>query len=407
MKVGRAIVAGGGIGGLSTALALRKVGIDAVVLERAPGLRAAGCGVHLWTNAVLALADLGLADALHAIAPSQTRCEFRTWRGKQLARWPVSGFAQRYGQPVVAIGRDDLIDIFADAVGPAAVRGDAEVVSYAQDADGVTVHLSDGSIERGDVLIGADGINSAVRRQLLGSRPPDYTGYVAWRAAADLDHPLIEPDFFRCMFGRGTRFVFYAIAPGRVHWMSVANAPAGGRDGADPRPDLLARHEGWMEPVADIINATAAEAIIRTDVVDRRPDPVWGLGRVTLLGDAAHPMNFNVGQGACQAVEDALVLAQSLAAAASVPAGLRAYEAARQPRTAAMQRTARVIGRIGAWHNPAAVALRSTIFRLAWNGPVFRRLEQEVAAGARWSGAPSASTVDGDGSAAGGAASAA
>jgi 2-polyprenyl-6-methoxyphenol hydroxylase-like FAD-dependent oxidoreductase len=382
--VSRVIVAGGGLGGLSAALALRKAGIDVVVLERAARLRAAGCGVHLWTNAVLALADLGLADALRAVAPAQTRCEFRTWRGRGLATWPVHEFAERYGQPVVAIGRDDLIDILAGALGDEHVRGAAEVVGYQQDAGGVTVRLADGTEERGDVLVGADGINSAVRRQLLGDSPPEYTGYVAWRAAAELAHPLIEPDFFRCMFGRGTRFVFYAIAPGRVHWMSVANGPPGGRDGADVRATLLDRHRGWLAPVADIIEATPPGSIIRTDVVDRRPDPRWGDGRVTLLGDAAHPMNFNVGQGACQAIEDALALTTGLAAAADPAAGLRAYETARQPRTAAMQRTARVIGRMGAWHNPVAVGLRSAIFRAAWEGPVFKRLHQEIASGARW-----------------------
>jgi 2-polyprenyl-6-methoxyphenol hydroxylase-like FAD-dependent oxidoreductase len=381
--IGRALVAGGGVGGLAAALALRRAGLDVVVLERAARLRAAGCGVHLWTNALLALADLGLADALHAIAPSQTRCEFRTWNGRELATWPVHEFAERYGQPVVAVGRDDLVDLLAGALGDGCVRTGAHVVRFDQDRDGVTAVLADGSEERGDVLVGADGINSAVRGQLLGGRPPDYTGYVAWRAAVDLDHPLIAPDFFRCMFGRGTRFVFYAIAPGRVHWMSVANGPAGGSDG-DVLATLLDRHRGWTAPVTDILEATPPESIIRTDVVDRRPDSRWGLGRVTLLGDAAHPMNFNVGQGACQAIEDALCLAKNLAACEDPAAGLRAYEAARRPRTAAMQRTARVIGRMGAWQNPAAVALRSAVFRAAWAGPVFRKLHQEVSSGERW-----------------------
>jgi len=340
--------------------------------------------VHLWTNAVLALADLGVADALHAIAPAQSRCEFRTWRGTRLAVLPVRQFAERYGQPVVAVGRDDLIDLLAAALGDEPVRGGAEVVGYQQDAGGVTARLSNGTLERGDVLVGADGINSAVRRQLLGDRPPEYAGYIAWRAAAELTHPLVEPDFFRCMFGRGTRFVFYAIAPGRVHWMSVANGPAGGSDSADVREVLLDRHRGWMPPVEDIIRATPPDRIIRTDVLDRKPDPTWGEGRVTLLGDAAHPMNFNVGQGACQAIEDAVALGRHLASAPDPAAALRGYEAERQPRTAAMQRMARVIGRMGAWHTPAAVALRSTILRLAWGGPAFTRLDRDMSTGARW-----------------------
>jgi 2-polyprenyl-6-methoxyphenol hydroxylase-like FAD-dependent oxidoreductase len=385
--IGRVLVSGGGIGGLATALALREAGYEAVVFERADQLRAAGCGVHLWTNAVLALADLGVAEELHAIGRSQVRCEFRTWRGNKLAIWPVREFAERYGQPVVAIGRDDLIDILGNALGEEHVRVGAEVVGFEQDAHGVTAHFADGSAERGAALIGSDGINSAIRRQLIGERPPDYTGYAAWRAAVEIDEGLIESDFFRCMFGRGTRFVFYAIAPGRLHWMSVANASPGGRDGDDLREVLLARHRGWMAPVEDIIRATPVESIIRADVVDRRPDPIWGEGRVTLLGDAAHPMNFNVGQGACQAIEDALSLTSHLVAVkhpSGLPAALRAYEDERRPRTAAMQRTARIIGRMGSWENPLAVRLRSTVFRLAWEGPVFKRLHQEMSSGARW-----------------------
>jgi 2-polyprenyl-6-methoxyphenol hydroxylase-like FAD-dependent oxidoreductase len=379
----RVVVAGGGIGGLSAALALRRSGHEVVVLERAARLRAAGCGVHLWPNAVLALQDLGVAEALLAVAPAQTRCEFRTWDGHRLATWPVHDFAERFGQPVIAVGRDDLVDILASALGDEQVRGHAEVVGYRQDHDGVAARLSDGTEVLGDVLVGADGVNSAVRRQLVGDAPPDYTGYVAWRAAVSLDRP-IPHDLFQCFFGRGTRFVYYAIAPGRVHWMSVANASPGGRDDGDVREVLLERHRGWMAPVADIIEATPAASILRNDVVDRKPDAKWGEGRVTLLGDAAHPMNFNVGQGACQAIEDALVLVTKLDAHADSITALRAYEADRRPRTSTMQRTARLIGRMGAWEHPAAVHLRSAIFRTAWEGPVFRKLLEEVSHGARW-----------------------
>jgi 2-polyprenyl-6-methoxyphenol hydroxylase-like FAD-dependent oxidoreductase len=223
-----------------------------------------------------------------------------------------------------------------------------------------------------------------VRAQLLGDSPPDFAGYTAWRAAVQVEPDFVPDDFFRRMFGNGTRFVFYAIAPGRLHWMSVANTRPGGRDGTDVKEMLLARHRGWMDPVEEIIERTPPEVILRNDVVDRRPDKVWGEGRVTLLGDAAHPMNFNVGQGACQALEDALVLARALATTADPTAALRAYEEERRPRVHSFQKAARMVGRVGSWGNPFAVRARTLLYRAVWSGPVWKQVDRDMGAGARW-----------------------
>ena len=147
---------------------------------------------------------------------------------------------------------------------------------------------------------------------------------------------------------------------------------------------LLERHSGWAAPVEQLIRATSAASILRNDVVDRKPDATWGRGRVTLLGDAAHPMSFNVGQGACQAIEDGIALARSLSSGSDPVQALRQYEVDRQPRTGTMQRTARMIGKMGAWRGRATVALRSAVIRSLWEGPVFKLLDQDMRSGARW-----------------------
>jgi 2-polyprenyl-6-methoxyphenol hydroxylase-like FAD-dependent oxidoreductase len=392
----RVLIAGGGIGGIATALALQQLALDSVVFERAPELRDGGAGLHIFTNGMLALAHLGLADQVAAIAPAQDVCRFATSTGRTIGTYPVGEFVERYGQPTVAIGRSDLHGILRDAVTAPIVTG-AEVTGYTEHADGVSLHFADGSSETGDLLIGADGVNSAVRAQLLGPQAPDYTGYIAWRGHAKLSPEEFPPGSFQALFGPGTRFTYYDIAPGVVHWMSVANGPAGGRDEGTPGETLAmlrARHAGWTDPVGKILDATVPESILRGDVVDRKPDPVWGQGRVSLLGDSAHAVSFNIGQGACLAVEDALVLAEHLAApGADITRALRAYEAERQERTAPMQLLAHRIGVMGALQNPAAIWLRDRVLRLTW-GKTLRTTEDEhVAYATRWKSGSAATTV--------------
>jgi 2-polyprenyl-6-methoxyphenol hydroxylase-like FAD-dependent oxidoreductase len=383
----KVLIAGGGLGGIATALALQHHGIEAVVFERAPQLRDGGAGLHIFTNGMLALAHLGVADQVAKIAPAQEVCHFATSTGRVIGEYPVGQFVERYGQPTVAISRSDLHGILRDAFTGRIVTG-AEVTGYTEHADGVTVRFADGTTEEGDLLVGADGVRSAVRSQLLGPQAPDYTGYIAWRGHAKMSAEEFQPGSFRALFGPGTRFTYYDIAPGVVHWMSVANGPAGGRDEGTPEQtlDLLrARHAGWTDPVERILAATVPESIIRGDVVDRKPDAVWGRGRVTLLGDAAHAMSFNIGQGACLAVEDALELADQLAVpGATVDAALRGYEAERQQRTAPMQELAHRIGVVGSLQNPAAIWVRDRVMKLGWK-KTFQQAEHEhVAYATRW-----------------------
>lgn len=392
----RVLIAGGGIGGIATALALQQQGIDSVVFERAPALRDGGAGLHIWTNGMLALAHLGVADQVAKIAPAQSECHFATSTGRPIGMYPVGQFVERYGQPTVAIGRSDLHGILRDAV-TAPVVTDAEVTGYTEHPDGVSLHFADGTSEEGDLLVGADGVRSAVRAQLLGPQPPDYTGYIAWRGHAKMSPEEFPPGTFRALFGPGTRFTYYDIAPGVVHWMSVADGPAGGRDEGTPEQtlDMLrSRHAGWTDPVQQILDATTPESILRGDVMDRKPDSVWGRGRVTLLGDAAHAMSFNIGQGACQAIEDGLVLAGHLASpGATVTQALRAYEAERQERTRPMQLLAHRIGVMGSLQNPAAVWLRDRVMGLVWNRTFHSTERDHVAYGTRWNSGATATAV--------------
>jgi 2-polyprenyl-6-methoxyphenol hydroxylase-like FAD-dependent oxidoreductase len=351
---------------LCTAIALQRAGIDARVFERRPGLDEAqfGTGLSLWSNAVRALRKLGLGDEIESAGPHMERFDQRSWNGELLASWPIGDLGRRFGAPTVNLTRERLYRMLSDAVDEGVVTYDVRCTGFTQDAEGVTARFENGADARGDVLIGADGINSTVRATMFGSSPPRYAGYTAWRGLVPFEHERAPPQVFQQIWGPGSRFALYHVGDDRLYWIAVANAPK--REPAPPggpKADLLERFRGWMEPVEAIIAATDEAAIQRMDIEDRDPADRWGDGRVTLVGDAIHPMTFNVGQGACQAIEDSVALARALQAGGDRPAALRSYEAERKKRTAGMMSLARRIGRMAQWERPFACAVRDQIWK--------------------------------------------
>lgn len=380
----KALVIGGGIGGLSAAIALRQAGVAAHVFERGRELERTqyGSGFFLWSNAIAALGRLGLAERVAAAGAPIEWFRETTARGELLAVWPVGEMAQAIGVPSVCIARADLHPILAGALVPGALTLGAVGTGYAQDADGVTARFADGQEERGDLLIGADGIRSAVRGQLLGPHQTHYAGYTAWRGIVPFVHPLAPEDTFSETWGRGARFIHYPVGGG-CHYLSGFLAvpedftePAAGR-----RAMLLERFRDWPEPIAALIETAREEDLHRTAVATHRPFRRWGEGRVTLLGDAAHPMTPNLGQGACQAIEDAVVLASYLErtqAGGEVAAALRTYEDRRRGRTTSLMMRAWGIGLTGRMKHPLAVELRDRISKVMFNTVALKQQRQDM-----------------------------
>lgn len=376
----KAIIAGAGIGGLTAATALARIGIEPVVLERAASLSllGSGSGLSLQMNAMWALQHIGLADAVEAAGMVGEVSEFRSWDGRVLAQWPERQIGERLGAPTVHINRAALHPVLAEPV--PAVRTGTVLSSFVDDGAGVTVTLEDGSTERGDFLIGADGLYSTVRAQLHGLAPARYAGYSVWRGVAPFSSPLLTPGLFRMCWGRGKRFCTYPVGDDRWYWFGVEDSaadrsvPRGSRQAA-----VLAAFSDCMAPSAQLVEATAEEDIHLTPIYDRPPISDWGRGRVTLLGDAAHPMTFNLGQGACQAIEDAVVLSRALSGAGSdVAAALRRYESRRMKRTASMTKGSWRIGQMGRLRHPAAVLARDTALRLAFGFVVRRQAKSMI-----------------------------
>ena len=362
----KAIVVGAGIGGLSAAIALRKAGIETVVFERARELKEIGAGLSLVANATGALNELGLAGALRGLGEPVGRAEIRTWRGEILSAIPVSQLDEKVGARSVAVHRADLQAVLLRELGEDVVWPGAECVGFEQNGAGVRAFFNGGREEHCDVLIGADGLRSAVRARLLGDGGPRYAGYTAWRAVVTPRQDLFPPDITFEYWGTGTRCLCAHVGGGRVYWAVSTNAPEGEKDAKGATKGALLRLlRGWHGPVPALIETTEESAILRTDIYDRDPPRKrWGEGRVTLLGDAAHPMTPDLGQGACQAIEDAVALARCLGRQETgAAAALALYEARRIRRTAWIVRGSRRTGRIAQMQNPLACRLRNAALR--------------------------------------------
>jgi 2-polyprenyl-6-methoxyphenol hydroxylase-like FAD-dependent oxidoreductase len=362
----RVLIIGGGIGGLTAAIALRRVGIDATVFEQAPALRERGAGLTLWSNAMQVLDALGLDEAVLAASTRLQRGEVRDRAGRLLAAFPLGPLADRMGAPIVGIHRADLLAALAAHVDTADVHLDARFVDFSQDARGVTACFADGREERGDVLIGADGIHSRLRALLVGD-PQRYCGYVGWQGVATVSHPDFPLGLSTWSYGRGAQFGLIPVGSSqgrRVFWFGTTTLAEDRIPSLGPhRQELRARFRHWHPPIPEILETTDETAILRIPIYDRPPVKRWGTGRATLLGDAAHATSPTLGQGACLAIESAAALAGALRRGPSVETALRRYEQFRQERTARIINQAWRLGSQIQWENPAACALRDLAIR--------------------------------------------
>jgi FAD-dependent urate hydroxylase len=372
----KALIIGGGIGGLCAAIALRSKGVEALVFERVAELREVGAGLSLWVNAVKALGKLGMSHALEAVSIPQVSAGLRTAQGEWLSKGLPEAAQKRFGAALIVMThRAELHEALLEKLGRENVRLAADCSGFEQDAEGVTAHFADGERLRGDFLIGADGINSVIRAALFGQAKPRYSGYTAWRAVSQ-PGDAVSLQAASESWGRGARFGIVPMSRERVYWFATRNAVEGAGDAAVGRKrEVLQCFQGWHQPIEALIEATPENAILRNDIYDREPLTNWTKGLVTLLGDAAHPMTPNLGQGACQAIEDAVELADDVSRHKELAKALQAYEARRLRRTNRIVRQSRQVGRMGQLENAFGRRLRNSFIKLIPASAQLKQLE--------------------------------
>lgn len=366
----RALIAGGGIGGLTAALALRQRGIDALLFEQAEAFREVGAGIQVSANAVRVLRALGLGDDLARIAVAPLGLDVRSWQSGERILWTELGRVaeQRFGAPYYHVHRAELLDILVRALGGRGVHTGARVVSFTGDDASVTVTVADGRAFTGDVLVGADGIHSTIRARLFGEDRPRVSGNVAWRGLA----PTVRvtsiglEQVTGAWWGPNRSMVHYFVSSGRLlNWVGIGRAREAGRESWSAEgsvAEVLAEFAGWHPHVLAMIAATTR--VLKQALYDRDPLPAWQQGRVVLLGDAAHAMMPFHAQGAAQSIEDAYLLAGSLAATPDAPIpAIDRYVRARKPRAEWVQRFSRDAEELCHMAAPAAIARRDARLR--------------------------------------------
>ncbi|WP_446221838.1 FAD-dependent monooxygenase [Nocardia sp. IBHARD005] len=286
---------------------------------------------------------------MRAQAMAEVSAGIRDDRGRWLSRTDVATMRERFGTPVV-IHRAALLEILRAALPEGAVRTGISVLEAG--VDGSVIH-SEG-VSTADLVVGADGIRSVVRRAVCGEVAPRYAGYTAWRAVVDIDEPLTE---FGETWGRGARFGMAPLADGRVYCFAVYNAP---ENATGSLAEVRDRFENWHHPISALLAAADPNTVLHNDIYDLPALPTFTAGRIALLGDAAHAMTPNLGQGGCQALEDAVVLARL----AAEPDGLARYDRERRPRTQMIVERSARIGTIAQLSARPLVTLRNTSLRL-------------------------------------------
>lgn len=359
------VVIGGGIGGLCTALMLQKNGFRTELYESASSIKAIGAGLGVGSNALHALYQAGVGKQLEEKGNRLDSMMFLNQSGKILNQMDLTRLADEFKLSSYTIHRADLHNILFQSIKPETIHLKKKCVDFKQDGEKVIVAFEDGTKVQADIVIAADGIHSMFRTRLVMNSQARYAGYICWRGVVSSVVPQIHSHTAYELWGREGRFGIVPLKGNRIYWFACVNTES--RNSVYQSfgiNDVANTFLQFPKHVKKLIELTREEDLLQHDMLDIKPLKKFTFGRVVLLGDAAHATTPNMGQGAGQAMEDAIVLTRSLKKAQSIEEAFRQYERERVTRTAKIITMSRQIGAAAQFGNPVAIKVRDTIFQM-------------------------------------------
>jgi 2-polyprenyl-6-methoxyphenol hydroxylase-like FAD-dependent oxidoreductase len=354
-------ILGGGIAGLSTAIALKNAGIETMVFEAAAEIKAVGAGLGLGANAIKAFKVLGIAEEVMEAGRFLPSFTVYNQKGKQITKTDSVSVSKKYGLDNFTIHRADLHSLLLSKINPGCIKTNKRVQTIEQNENNIILHFQDGTVHETDYLIAAEGIHSIVRKHLLPESKPRYAGYTCWRAV--IDNTKLQLNECSETWGSKGRFGIVPLAGNKIYWFACVNASA--NDSVMKNftvLDLLDQFAGYHHPIPSILKETKNENLIQADINDIKPINRYAFNNILLIGDAAHATTPNLGQGACQAIEDAVILAAEIEKNNDIVTAFKQFEQMRMKRTHWIINTSLLTGKIAQLENKFLIRLRNFLF---------------------------------------------
>jgi 2-polyprenyl-6-methoxyphenol hydroxylase-like FAD-dependent oxidoreductase len=338
----RILVIGAGISGLAAALGLQRLGHDVTIVEERADT-SSGAGISIWPNALAALDELGVGDAVRGAGGRVSAGAMRWHDGSWLRRPSAERIVKALGEPLVVVRRAVLTNLLADALADGTIERGVTARGLVATDSGVRVTLADHATREVDGVVGADGVGSIVARHLNGTLNRRYAGYTAWRGVAAFK---LDPALSGETVGSGTEFGHVPLGSDHTYWFATERGPEGRTSPEGELAYLRTKYQSWAEPIPALLAATNPTDVLRNDLYDRDEAREWARGRIVLVGDAAHPMRPHLGQGGCQGLEDAAILAHCVGTSGDLATAFARFVRARRPRVTGLARESKLIGQV-------------------------------------------------------------